>query len=696
MKIENRQRIFFRYGLVIMIILMVTGFIVYRLVKTTVIDADKWVARADSAFNYVDTIVPKRGDILSSDGNVLATNIYLHTLRIDYQTPGFKKDTLKKYIGALSDSMARYYPKYTSAGWEERIMHNLDTAVHKPSRCYPLISNITSDDVERIKKFPFFNKGKKATGLYDEKDLVRVRPYGSMARRSIGKLTSTNSVIKHGWYGLEKALDSLLVGEPGLTEPMLLTKGVGAVAGKPAVDGYDVYTTIDIGMQDLLENALEEVLEGCRAEWGCSVLIEVPTGDIKAIANLEISPNAGEGYIESINRVVMGFEPGSVVKTLSMLVALENGVVRNINEPIDVHGGKWAYLGGRIWDHLPDRYVPVRRVLEYSSNIATAKIILRGYDQNPGEYYLRVKSTGFLDKMNVGIAGERKPRFDSLPNNSQGRRALASQAYGYATELPPLYTAALYNAIANDGKFVRPRLVKRITGNGIDSTLDVTYVRDRICSVKNAGILREMLEQVVWGEKGTARAVRSDKVKIAGKTGTARRIVDGKYVSEYRYAFCGFFPVDNPRYTCMTLIAYPTQGPRSAAYMSGQVVKKMAEGLYSRGYLGDHAVYSDASAPQSSAPVFMVSTEADRDAIVHERMGLKGKRVLAKNKSVNRHTPGEVPDVTGLSLRQALAVLESAGYRVTVSGAGHVLSQSPLPGSTSGGAGSNVTLTLSY
>ncbi len=697
MKKENRNKIFFRYGLVVIFILLITFFIIYRLVRTTVVEADKWIELADKAFNTVDTIVPRRGDIMSCDGNLLATNIYLHTLRIDYQTPLFKRDSLKKYLKPLSDSLARYYPRYKSEEWASRLMLNVKDERSECSRCYPLITNITSDDVERIKKFPFFKFGVKYTGLYDEKNLVRVRPYGSMARRSIGKLTSVNSVIQHGWYGLEKALDTLLTGEPGLTEPMLLTKGVGAVAGKPAINGYNVYTTIDIGMQDLLENSLEQVLEDCRAEWGCSVLIEVPTGDVKAIANLEISPRPGEGYIESINRVVQGFEPGSVVKTLSMLVALENGVVTDINEPINIHNGKWSYLNGKIWDHIFVPSVPVKNVLEYSSNVATAKIILRGFEKNPGEYYSKVKSLGFLERMNVGIAGERPPRFDSLQNNSQGRRALASQAYGYATEIPPLYTAALYNAIANDGKFVRPRLVKRLVRDDVDSTLDVTYVRDHICSVKNATILQNMLEQVVWGSKGTARSVQSDKVRIAGKTGTAKRILNGRYVDgQYRYAFCGFFPVEEPRYTCMTLIAYPTQGPRNAGLLSGKVCKLVAEGLYSRGYLGDHTIFDKATAPEAETPLFMASTDPKRHRIIYNGFELKGNHRLAKNQKHGETVPGCVPDVTGLPLREALEILESKGCEVTITGAtGHVITQTPLPGEALPSDG-HINLKLSY
>lgn len=693
MKKENRNIIFFRYGVIVFAILLLSVVICYRLLDNTVLSAHHWKKKAEGAFSRVDTIVPVRGDILACDGNVLATNINTYVLRLDFRSPRFNQKLYAKSIPALSDSLARYFPQRTAAQWREYLRKPLSKPDSLRSRSFPVLSGLTPDQYDRVMKFPFLCERKRITGAYREKKIERARPYGTMARRSIGTLTSCNSRIQHGFYGLELALDSLLTGTPGITKPMVLTNKVADWTDVPAKNGYNVYTTIDINMQDLVETTLERELETCAAEWGTAILMEVKTGDIKAISNLEISPDGDGKYVESMNRAVIGFEPGSVIKTLSMLIALEDGIVKNLDEGIPTGNGTWLYHGFAIRDHTKG-VVPVRRVLEYSSNISMAKIILRRYENHPGAFYSRVKSLGFLEPMHVGIAGERTPRFDSLPDGKTGERALASQAYGYATEIPPLFTASLYNAIANNGVYVRPRLVKRLKGEGVDSTLAVSYIRERICSPENAAILREMLGAVVWGDHGTARSVRSDKVRIGGKTGTARRIVDRKYVAQYRLAFCGIFPLDNPQYTCMVLTGYPTKTHMSAASTSGRVVREIAEGLYARGYLGDFPDYAEGYGGNPDAPVYTASLNNGAPAAVHSHLGYSSRPRVLKHRASASLPRGYVPDVTGLPLRQALGRIERAGYFTEITGAGHVTAQNPLPGERLV-PGETVLLTLS-
>ena len=229
-------------------------------------------------------------------------------------------------------------------------------------------------------------------------------------------------------------------------------------------------------MQDIVENSLNDVLTACDADWGVAVLMEVSTGNIKAISNLEKN-RAGTEYIEGMNRAVLGYEPGSVVKTLSMMIALEDGIVTDVEQVIPT-GRAFPYAGGRpITDSHACDAMPVREVIERSSNIGMAKIITSRYGDNPGAFYSRLKQLGFLDPMNTGIAGERPPRIDSVANNRGGRIALSRMCYGYSTEIPPLYTLSIYNAIANDGVYVKPRLVKElISTNGVDSVLPVAYM----------------------------------------------------------------------------------------------------------------------------------------------------------------------------------------------------------------------------
>ena len=268
------------------------------------------------------------------------------------------------------------------------------------------------------------------------------------------------------------------------------------------------------------------------------------------------------------------------------------------------------------------------------------------------------------------------PRIDSL--KSTDCVSLTRQSFGYGTEISPLYTCALYNAIAGGGKFVRPRLVRGLRGKDVDTIFDVNYVRDRICSEENARELRKMLRKVVWGPRGTARSVvQSDKVEIAGKTGTANMIADGHYVQHMnRLSFCGFFPYDNPRYTCMVVVAYPTETWVSPATTSGRVVKNVAEAMYARGMLGNRSDYRKGVEKVGDHPTYFASL-TDAHNSLHTKLGGGKKSVLPKPKDNSKG----VPDVLGLGLRDALCRLESAGYNVEFTGSGYVTGQLPTPGS---------------
>lgn len=457
-----------------------------------------------------------------------------------------------------------------------------------------------------------------------------------------------------------------------------LTKKITDWTDVPAIPGSDIVTTIDINMQDIVESELNNVLDTCGADWGVAVLMDVKNGDIKAISNLERNPR-GEGYIEARNRAVMGYEPGSVVKTLSMMIAVEDGLVPDLDEMLPTGAG-WAYAGGRpITDAHHSMSIRAGDVLEQSSNIGMARIITRKYNDNPGAFYSRVKALGFLEPMNTGIAGEVPPRFDSIPSDRGGRIALSRMSYGYATEIPPLYTLAIYNAIANDGVFVRPRLVKQVKG-AVDSIMPVGYMGNgRACSPKTAGILRQMLTNVVWGDHGTGRFLRNNTVRIAGKTGTCYMIENGVYnTGKKRLAFCGFFPAEQPKYSCVVLTCHPTKNFFGAATTSGQVLRNIALKLYSRGMLDNSSDYRD-NTPSNVAPTFYASASGCKAyETVKSEFSLPSHRAL---KAPTASAKGSVPDVKGYSLREALVALENAGYNVHYTGSGYVRSMSPAAGS---------------
>ncbi|MBD5300068.1 MAG: transpeptidase family protein [Duncaniella sp.] len=680
MKKDNRSHILIRYGVIIVFILLLSARIVMKLCDTTVIDADKWNQRANELLSQTKIIIPGRGNILASDGSVLATNLNFYTARLDYRAEKFNEKLFRDTIDDLAACMAEQFPVRSPEEWKKHLLKPLEKVKEKRPRAYKLMSGLSHHDMETMRTFPFFSiKNRNRNGLTFEKYMRRFNPYGDMARRSIGGVgETTESKEIHGISGLEKALDSLLYGKIGYSKMINLTKKITDWTDVPAIPGCDIVTTIDINMQDIVESELNNVLDSCGADWGVAVLMDVRNGDIKAISNLERNPR-GAGYIEARNRAVMGYEPGSVVKTLSMMIAVEDGLVPDLNEVLPTGNG-WAYAGGRpITDSHYTGAIRVGEVLEQSSNIGMARIITRKYNDNPGAFYSRVKELGFLEPMNTGIAGEVPPRFDSIPNDRGGRIALSRMSYGYATEIPPLYTLAIYNAIANDGVFVRPRLVKEIKGT-IDSILPVSYMGNgRACSQRTAGILRRMLTDVVWGEHGTGRFLRNNTVRIAGKTGTCYMIENGAYnQSKKRLAFCGFFPADNPKYSCVVLTCHPTRNFFGAATTSGQVLRNIALKLYSRGMLDNSSDYRGAS-PSTISPTFYASAYGRKayDAVKTDFALPSHKAMQAPRKTAE----GSVPDVKGYSLREAIVALETAGYNVDYSGAGYVRSMSPGAGS---------------
>ena len=676
---NSRRDILFRYLIISACIIMFAGKIGINLFSTTVIHAEHWNMKADSVLSRVEVVLPRRGDILAADGAVLATNLRYYTVRMDYRCEKFMEEDFKNSIDALADSMAIYFPSKSAAGWKSYLMEPMQLPKEKRPRAKKVIPNISYTESQKLRTVPFFSiKHPNRNGVTVEQRMKRSTPYGDMARRSIGGVGEQNNREIRGISGLEMALDSFLFGQPGKAKKIPLTHHIVNWTDVAPVDGYHIKTTIDIKRQDIVENELNSVLETVDAEWGVAVLMEVATGDIKAISNLEKSKTTGQD-IEGMNRAVLGFEPGSVVKPISMLLALEDGLVSNINQSIPI-GASYAYAGGRaITDSHFNSALTVKGVIEESSNIGMTRIMTNSagpYHTNPAHFHDRLAEIGFLEPMNTGIAGERVPNVPA----TKSRVSLSRMCYGYATEIPPLYTLSIYNAIANGGRYVRPRLVKELIGADFDSVLPVTYIRDRICSEKNAQKLREMLTAVVWGDRGTARAwVRDENVAIAGKTGTCYMIENGHYnTQKKRLAFCGFFPAEDPKYSCIVLTCHPKQQWTGAASTSGQVMKNIARKMYSRGMLGNSSDYREI-AQEGTQPLFYATARPSSRKHLTQGLDITSAKEMASNVS---ETPvaGCVPSVVGLGLREAVVKIEEAGFNVSFSGNGYVRSQSPGAG----------------
>lgn len=696
MKTSNKQHILLRYLVVISVILLFSAAIIYNLFKTSIVEAKAWNTKADSLLTKETTLPPERGRLLSDNGSVLAANLNYYTARIDWSCDGFLRDEFKKNVDELCDSLQVFCENKKSASdWKKELMAQFEA--HK-NKVYPLFTGLTHSQFLRLKSFPFLKLSKNENGFYSDPTVKRVKPYGSMASRSIGNVGEIENMEgQHGRSGLEMALDSLLYGVPGVKRRIQLTNRIVDWESTPAVPGYDITTTINVQLQDIVENELYKVCKETNAVWGTCVLMEVKTGEIKAISNLEWSEKL-QDYYEGRNNAVLGYEPGSVMKPISMMVALEDGIVNDINAPWQT-GSEFHYGGSVIRDSHGSAFLSARQIIEMSSNVGMSKIILKKYESNPDGFRQRLEEMGFFEPFNSGIGGEQEPVFEKLGHANWHRVALTRMAYGYATLIPPLHTLAIYNAIANDGKYVRPHLVKKLTrpGSGYDSIVPITYVRKQVCSPENAEKLRTMLYDVVWGNAGTARKwVQDDNVKIAGKTGTAYIVrSDGTYGEEKRLAFCGFFPYESPKYSCIVLMHRANRG---AAASSGLVLRNIAAKMYARDMLDNKSNYdssADLKRTTSSKTQYQKNPNLfyqSNSSLLSELSRFLGS-VEAKTSSAPSRPAAGVPNVCGMTIREALACLEKVGINVRFTGAGRVVNQS-LPAGSTFNRGAMINLTL--
>lgn len=709
---NNKKHILARYGLVTFLVFALSAVITAKMVKTSMIDAGEWNERAERELNRTEVIEPKRGSILAANGNILACNITVYDIRLDLRHPKMSKLDAKDWVALdqFADSLNRLYPRnrhldnpdsLARYSWRTLFHDQLKRKPDERRSTVTIASRRPIEEFEHLRALPFMNKIKsKGRGcpLYFEEQTKRIYPFGDVARLSIGRVYEDEKTGKvRGYAGLEMALDSMLYGRAGVARRVPMNSGMGKWVDRPAVNGYDVRTTIDIDIQDMLE---AELLKLCRdstipADWGTAIIMEVATGEIKAISNVEQDPETGK-WVEAMNRAVLPVEPGSVVKPISLMIAFEDGLVKNVSDAVET----------TPFQQTTDPHAPsvkdMKGVIGWSSNTGIARVIFRGYSQDPSKYYDRLASIGLMEPMHSGIGGEKTGRVQRIVSRTAKghpvtRTAqlldLARQAYGYNIEIPPLYTLAYMNAIANGGKMIRPHIVRSlILPDGRDSIVDPGYIREAVCSPETARKMQECLLEPVWG-KGTANALRDDRVRIAGKTGTAipydYKVLHRYDTSKRRFSFCGYFPAENPRYSCIVVMEAPAH-TTSAARGPGMVLKNMALKLYAKGLLNDASGPTAATGSSRTAPVLYASTEGNTATLV-SGVGLTGARQIKTSHS--SPVPGVVPDLKGLDASSAVRMLEKSGYRTKLVGRGFVVSQSIAPG-TQLRRGSKVVLTL--
>ncbi len=696
----NNNRILFSYFVVVILLGAIAVGIVVRAFDTAFVEKEKWEKVAESQKRPDRTISPGRGNIYSSDGKLMATSVPRYHLYLDFRAEGFQVDTFLQSktngIDSLSYYLSRKLKDKSAAGYKTHLLNGLKSKSRQFAICKERVSYA---DLKEIKKYPFLRLSRFRSGFYTKEMVQREKPFGSLASRTIGDIYGEleNGLISKGRNGLELQYDSLLRGVEGLSSVRRLGGGWTNVTEIEPIDGMDIRTTIDINIQDFTEKALVDKLKEIDAESGTAVVMEVATGEIKAITNMgRVRPGV---YHETKNYAVADeTEPGSTFKVASMMVALEDGVC----QPGDsVDTGNGVYMVGRsaLRDHNHNRggygRITAEQSIWFSSNIGVAKIIMKGYGRNPEKYVEGLYRIGMTPELNLEIPGSGRSKI-RMPNDTArywSSTTLPWMSFGYETQIPPIYTLTFFNAIANNGKMVRPMFTKEILKNGkVVKDFSTEVINSSICSDKTLELIQGMLVGVV--EKGTGSAVKSDLISIAGKTGTAQIASGGGYSGTgHQVSFCGYFPVDDPKYSCIVVIRRPRIGYPSGGTMSGGVVKNIGEKIYAHEMSFDMrklAVDSMAVTVPSvkGGDLKAVENALKRLDIKADTDSIETSWVLASVEEEKHKVKlddvtireGLVPRVVGMGAKDAVYLLEMAGLRVNLSGAGKVVSQSINPG----------------
>lgn len=628
----------------------------------------------------IDSIQPLRGRILSDDGSDLVTSIPIYNLHMDLTV--VKEKLFNEEIDSLAYYLSTVFPEKNKSEWERSLI----SARADESQYYPIQNRVKYDVLQQVRKFPIFREGKYKGGFIEEKESIRQMPYGLLASRTLG-----SKRIGAMDVGLEGAFDEFLTGEYGLVTKQYVSNGWKPVSGdylKEPVPGADIITSIDIDVQDVAENELKKQLEEQEALYGSVVLMEVETGFVKAIANLK---RAGDGEYYEIYNYAVGqkTDPGSTFKLATLMALLEDGKVA-ITDSVNAVG-KYDFYDASFVDTNPWGYgkITIQHAFEVSSNVFS-KIANNAYLKQEQKFIDRLKSFGLGDTLGLDIAGEAKPVLKNKNENGWSGLTLPWMAIGYEVEITPIQTLAFYNAVANNGTLVKPQFVSEIRRDGkIIKQFDKVVLNEQICSDETIISLKKCLEGVV--ERGTGKDLKSTNFKIAGKTGTAQ-LADGAegYTNFYQASFAGYFPADEPKYSCIVVIAGPTK-QIYGAQVSGTVFASIANKVYSTS-LEYHPNFN--GNPRATTTPIVKAGKVNETLKVLKKIGVAYEGAVpqegfltAQNGtdklmlSERRLENDRVPQVVGMPLNDAVLAIENAGLKVRVHGSGKVKSQSIPAGS---------------
>lgn len=714
---ENKKDILSRTYLVYILLCVFALSILYKMCIIQFKEGDEWKRKAEAFNTKVFEIEAVRGNIFDVNGNLLATSLPYYEIAVDINAPSIDKKLFENKVDSLGFMLADLF-KDKSAKQYTKLLRK---ARKSGDRYVVLKRNVPYKDLQTLKTFPIFKRGKRG-GLVTLQTNRRERPFKMLAARTIGMARTGIKPV-----GLEGAYDSILMGVSG---QRLMQKIAGDV-WRPIndenevepKDGSDLYTTIDINIQDVAENALLKTLMKNNASHGCAILMEVKTGEIKAIANLSRDGKDSSSYSESLNYAIgYATEPGSTFKLASYLAVIDDYNI-SLDEKIQVGNGEVTYYNKTIKDaHAPETPIlTLKRAFEVSSNVAAAKTIYKYYSKDPQKYIDKLRSFHLHEKLGLSIPGEGKPLIKQPKSSDWSGVTLPQISYGYESLITPLQTLTLYNAIANDGRMVKPRFEKEIKRNGITvKTFSTEVIDEQIVKKSTVIKAKKMLEGVV--ENGSGKGLNITAFKVGGKTGTAQIARTGVNRGSgktaygdvgdrnYQASFVGYFPADNPLYTCIVIINSPSNGIYYGGLVAGPVFKEIAEKVYSTS-LDFLQPINNKQTLLTKAPS-SVKSKNDEIVVASKALQLPVRSKVIENGYAGRNLQdstrialtetnlesqlkkGIVPNLNGLSAKDALYLLENNGFHVKIYGMGSVKKQSIEAGQKFN-KGDKITLILS-
>lgn len=707
MAANNRKVILIRTYTAFAFMCVFAAAIVAYLFKIQFKERQHWINLSENLSTTIQTVEPSRGNIFAVDGSLLATSLPIYDLRIDGKSPGFvKNEIFENNIDSLALLLANLFEDRSKAEYK-RIL----TQVKKrKSRYYLLKRKVSYPQMKEVKNFPIFRLGKYKGGLTIEEKNMREKPFEDLARRTIGY-----TAIGVQPVGLEGAFNKDLAGKEGKRVMQRIAGGTWIPINDEeqieARNGNDIHTTIDVNLQDVANQALKRTLVANNAQWGTAILMEVKTGEIRAIANLT---RVSEGqYIEDYNYAVgESLEPGSTFKLTSMLALLEDKWVK-MTDLFDTENGEKRYFANAVMydsERGGHGVVTFQHAFEISSNVAISKAVYQYYKSNPIQFYNHLEKLHLTNPLGLQITGEGKPHIKHPKDKDWYGTTLPWSSIGYEVKVTPMQVLTLYNAVANDGKMMKPFFVKKITNTGkVIKEFKPQVIEKSIASAQTIKHLRTMMEGVVL--RGTGSSLKNPNYSIGGKTGTAL-VADGRrgYAQTiYRSSFCGYFPANNPQYTCMVMVNAPSKGIYYGGAVAGPVFKEIADKVYANSHNlhGDIRLVLNKTNP---APTVLKSVHKQQLQTVLASLGtvtptndsieengsewaqavIKPGVASIQPKAMAKHI---MPDVVGMGLKDAIYLLENNGMQVHINGAGRVKEQS-VPVGTAITKGSKVILKL--